>query len=118
SGIIDTSADITSIGAMNGYMTASAMTSFEGDDPMYSTALVRVDGDLATVLEALQTELSDVATVNTPDVQISETLIDTLGFDAITVVLGGFAGIALLVMMLVINNTFSVLVAQRTRQYA
>src|SRR5690625_6251435 len=41
-----------------------------------------------------------------------------MGFDAITVVLGGFSAIALLVMMLVINNTFSVLVAQRTRQYA
>src|SRR5699024_11636130 len=36
----------------------------------------------------------------------------------ICVVLGGFSAIALLVMMLVINNTFSVLVAQRTRQYA
>src|SRR5699024_7567842 len=53
----------------------------------------------------------------TPDVQISEQLVDMLGFDAITVVLGGFSAIALLVMMLVINNTFSVLIAQRTRQY-
>ena len=118
SGIVDTSGDPTVIGALTAYLSPEALSALTGEDPMYSMSLVRVDGDLHTVLQRLTNALSGVATVNTPDVQISESLIDTLGFDAITVVLGGFAAIALLVMMLVINNTFSVLVAQRTRQYA
>jgi len=118
SGIMDTSSDPTAIGAMTAYLTTDALTAFAPEDPWYSMGLVRVDGDLETVLQRLTSELAGVATVNTPEVEISESLIDTLGFDAITVVLGSFAAIALLVMMLVINNTFGVLVAQRTRQYA
>ncbi|GAA4115403.1 ABC transporter permease [Enteractinococcus coprophilus] len=118
SGIVDTSGDPTAIGAMAAYLTPSALAAFTGDDPIYTMGLVRVDGDLDAVLQQITTALSGVATVNTPEVQISESLINKLGFDAITVVLGSFAAIALLVMMLVINNTFSVLVAQRTRQYA
>src|SRR5699024_2255781 len=96
----------------------TAMGAVAGEHPMYSMALVRVDGELNAVLDQLTNALSGVATVNTPDVEISESLVETFGFDAITVVLGGFAAIALLVMMLVINNTFSVLVAQRTKEYA
>src|SRR5699024_6686069 len=96
----------------------TAMGAVAGEHPMYSMALVRVDGELNAVLDQLTNALSGVATVNTPDVEISESLVETFGFDAITVVLGGFVAIALLVMMLVINNTFSVLVAQRTKEYA
>ena len=118
SGIIDASGDPTAIGTMTAYLTHTAMGAVAGEHPMYSMALVRVDGELNAVLDQLTNALSGVATVNTPDVEISESLVDTFGFDAITVVLGGFAAIALLVMMLVINNTFSVLVAQRTKEYA
>src|SRR5699024_6167326 len=101
--------------------TADTLEALAGDSPTYTMALLRVDGDIDQVRDAVQNALDAAgvpATVNTPDVQISDELVDSLGFDAIGVVLGGFSAIALLVMMLVINNTFSVLVAQRTRQYA
>lgn len=121
SGIMDKSMDPTVVGAMMAYMTPEALADFAADTPTYTMALLRVDGDLDQVMAEVQNALDAAgvpATVNTPDVQVSEQLVDMLGFDAIAVVLGGFSAIALLVMMLVINNTFSVLVAQRTRQYA
>lgn len=121
SGIVDDSLDPTVVGAVTAYVTASTLTELAGETPGYGMALVRVDGNTDQVLADIQQRLDAAGvpvTVNTPEVQISEQLIDMLGFDAITVVLGGFSAIALLVMMLVIANTFSVLVAQRTRQYA
>lgn len=121
SGIMDQSMDPTVVGAMTIYTTVETLGELGGDSPTYDTALLRVDGDIDQVITDIQQALNAAgvpATVNTPDVQISEQLVDMMGFDAITVVLGGFSAIALLVMMLVINNTFSVLVAQRTRQYA
>lgn len=121
SGIMDQSTDPTVVGAMTIYTTVETLGELGGDSPTYDTALLRVDGDIDQVITDIQQALNAAgvpATVNTPDVQISEQLVDMMGFDAITVVLGGFSAIALLVMMLVINNTFSVLVAQRTRQYA
>lgn len=121
SGIVDTSMDPMATGAITAYTTGAALSELTADSPAYDMALLRVDGDLNQVINDVQNALDAAgvpATVNTPDVQISEQLVDQLGFDAITVVLGGFSAIALLVMMLVINNTFSVLIAQRTRQYA
>src|SRR5699024_9942867 len=121
SGIVDDSLDPTVVGAVTAYVTASTLTELAGETPGYGMALVRVDGNTDQVLADIQQRLEAAGvrvTLDTPDVQISEQLIDMLGFDAITVVLGGFSAIALLVMMLVIANTFSVLVAQRTRQYA
>lgn len=121
SGIMDQSMDPTVVGAMTIYTTVETLGELGGDSPTYDTALLRVDGNIDQVITDIQQALNAAgvpATVNTPDVQISEQLVDMMGFDAITVVLGGFSAIALLVMMLVINNTFSVLVAQRTRQYA
>lgn len=121
SGIMDQSMDPTVVGAMTIYTTEETLGELGGGSPTYDTVLLRVDGDIDQVITEIQQALNAAgvpATVNTPDVQISEQLVDMMGFDAITVVLGGFSAIALLVMMLVINNTFSVLVAQRTRQYA
>ena len=120
SGLMDQSMDPTVVGAMTIYTTATTLGELAGDSPTYNMALLRVDGDLQQAITDIQQAPTPqcTATVNTPDVQISEQLVDMMGFDAITVVLGGFSAIALLVMMLVINNTFSVLVAQRTRQYA
>src|SRR5690625_3949010 len=121
SGVIDTSMDPTTAGAITAYTTPATLAEIAGGSMYHDMALLRVDGDVDQVLDDVQHALDAAgvpATVNTPDVQISEQLVDQLGFDAIGVVMGGFAAIALLVMMLVINNTFSVLVAQRTRQYA
>src|SRR5699024_9217787 len=121
SGIMDQSMDPTVVGAMTIYTTVETLGELGGDSPTYDTALLRVDGDIDQVITDIQQALNATgvpATVNTPDVQISEQLVDMMGFDAITVVLGGFSAIALLLMMLVINNTFSVLVAHRTTQHA
>src|SRR5699024_8838158 len=121
SGVIDTSMDPTTAGVITAYTTADTLKALAGDSPTYTMALLRVDGDIDQVRDAVQNALDAAgipATVNTPDVQLSDYLVDSLSFDAIVVVLGGFFAISLLVMMLVINNTFSVLVAQRTRQYA
>lgn len=118
SGLLNTTGDPTSMATFTGYLAPEALSDLAGDDPMFGTALVRTTGDPTQVLEHMTGALDGVATVNTPDVEIAESMVDTFGFDAISIVLGGFAAIALLVMMLVINNTFSVLVAQRTRQYA
>lgn len=120
-GIMDKSMDPTVVGAMMAYLTPEALADYAAEPSTYTMALLRVDGDIDQTIANVQQALDAAgvpATVNTPDVQISEELVDMLGFDAIAVVLGGFSAIALLVMMLVINNTFSVLVAQRTRQYA
>src|SRR5699024_6554151 len=121
SGIMDQSMDPTVVGAMTIYTTVVTLGELGGDAPTYDMALLRVDGDIDQVIADVQQALDAAgipAPVNTPDVQISEQLVDMMGFDAITVVLGGFSAIALLAMKLVINNTSSVLLAQRTRQYA
>lgn len=58
-------------------------------------------------------------TVQTPDEKVnSEVANFTGGQDQLTIVLLAFAAIALLVSALVVANTFSVLVAQRTRELA
>lgn len=74
---------------------------------------------------AVQTALQDFAaaegleaTVATPDVQAQEQVAQMTGSNVFVLVLGAFAVIALLVTALVISNTFSVLVAQRSRDLA
>ncbi|GAA1127316.1 ABC transporter permease [Citricoccus alkalitolerans] len=77
--------------------------------------------DLATVQVALQefAEAEGMAvTVATPDVQAQEQVAQMAGSNVFVWVLGAFAVIALLVTALVISNTFSVLVAQRSRDLA
>src|SRR5699024_7520453 len=121
SGVIDTSMDPTTAGAITAYTTADTLKTLAGDSPTYTMALLRVDGDIDQVRGAVQNarDASGMpAPVNTPDVQITQARVDSLGSDAIGVVLGGFSAIALLVVMLVINNPFAVLVAQGTRRYA
>ncbi|MEW1981983.1 FtsX-like permease family protein [Citricoccus sp. NPDC079358] len=77
--------------------------------------------DQAAVQAALQefaeTEGMSV-TVATPDVQAQEQVAQMTGSNVFVWVLGAFAVIALLVTALVISNTFSVLVAQRSRDLA
>src|SRR5699024_4782168 len=104
--VIDTSMDPTTAGVITAYTTADTLKALAGDSPTYTMAILRVDGDIDQVRDAVQNALDAAgipATVNTPDVQISDELVESLGFDAIGVVLGGFSAIALLVMMLVIN---------------
>src|SRR5699024_4963451 len=93
SGIMDQSMDPTVVGAMTIYTTVETLGELGGDAPTYDMALLRVDGDI-------------------------DQEVDLTGLAAITVVNGGYSAIAMLGIMLVINNTLSVLGAQRTRQYA
>ncbi|MEV4899904.1 ABC transporter permease [Citricoccus sp. NPDC055426] len=85
--------------------------------------LIRLaDGaDVATVQAALE-EFAETegmgASVATPDVQAQEQVAQMAGSNIFVYVLGAFAVIALLVTALVISNTFSVLVAQRSRDLA
>lgn len=58
-------------------------------------------------------------TVNTPQEAVSQTVAELSGgTDMLTWVLGAFAGIALVVTVIVVSNTFSVILAQRTRELA
>lgn len=115
-------------------MTAAASAAGEGDaqaaDPEelmgsdYSEhVLIRLQE--GTDLAAAQAALEDFATaegieatVATPDVQAQEQVAQMAGSNIFVYVLAAFAAIALLVTALVISNTFSVLVAQRSRDLA
>ncbi|MDI3330308.1 MAG: ABC transporter permease [Micrococcus sp.] len=85
--------------------------------------LVRLEpgADRDAVAAALQdaTDAEGLAvTVATPDVQAQQQMAQMAGSNVFVWVLGAFAAIALLVTALVIANTFSVLVAQRSRDLA
>lgn len=85
--------------------------------------LVLADGaDTARVSEAVQTTLNDGgmnASVLTATEQTTEDVaMLSGGQDQLTIVLLAFAVVAVIVTALVIANTFSVLVAQRTRELA
>ena len=75
----------------------------------------------ATVMPRLQSALDAEgipATVRTPDEQVQSQVAQMAGSNIFVWVLSAFAAIALLVTALVISNTFSVLVAQRSRDLA
>lgn len=85
--------------------------------------LVRLESgaDRDAVAAALQdaTDAEGLAvTVATPDVQAQQQMAQMAGSNVFVWILGAFAAIALLVTALVIANTFSVLVAQRSRDLA
>lgn len=75
--------------------------------------------DRDRVAEVLRTELGSGATIRTVD-QVADATIASIsgGANPLTALLLAFSGIALVVAVLVIGNTFSVLVAQRTRLLA
>lgn len=86
-----------------------------------------VSADPGTDLATLGTDLSAVVghvglghpAVQTPDQAVDATVKDfSGGTAALTWVLGAFAGIALVVTVIVVANTFSVILAQRTRELA
>lgn len=86
--------------------------------------LARLSGgsvsDLAPSLKEAYTALGlSGAEVNTPEEAVSATVSSLSGgTDVLTWVLGAFAGIALVVTVIVVANTFSVILAQRTRELA
>ncbi|MGO2633346.1 MAG: ABC transporter permease [Galactobacter sp.] len=85
--------------------------------------LVSTTGNNANVKSALEKvlveqKLSD-STVQTPDQKTADSVTQfTGGTDVLSWVLGLFAAIALVVTVLVVANTFTVVLAQRTRELA
>lgn len=75
--------------------------------------------DAAQTAQSLETELGEGYTVRTVQ-EVADASLQQISGDTnpLTALLLGFAGIALVVAILVIGNTFSVLVAQRTRLLA
>ncbi|TJY68858.1 ABC transporter permease [Arthrobacter sp. CAU 1506] len=96
----------------------------EGGPQLRSIQLdLAAGGDATAVKSALAGALADAgfadATVNTAEEQTKAVVASfTGGTDQLTVVLLAFALVALLVSALVVANTFSVLIAQRTRELA
>ena len=133
-GITERSSNPFSIGAAQLYSGTDLFSSlnlqpFPGEEAPteYSTTADYVLIDVAdgaspaTVAAAVQDRLDQAgvnATVDTPDAAAQAQVADLAGSNVFVYILAGFAIIALIVTMLVISNTFSVLVAQRTRQLA
>lgn len=92
--------------------------------PGVDSILARLSGVSATdVAPGLQRQLADMglaqAVVGTPAQAVTTTVAELSGgTDILTWVLGAFAGIALVVTVIVVSNTFSVILAQRTRELA
>ena len=79
--------------------------------------------DTAQLVDQLSAWFSDQglpwAKVGTSEQMVTDQISQLSGgVDALTWVLGAFAGIALVVTVLVVSNTFSVILAQRTRELA
>ncbi|MCT2088176.1 ABC transporter permease [Micrococcus terreus] len=91
--------------------------------PVAEYVLIAVEdgADPAAVMTRVQSALDRegiAATVKTPDEQVQAQVAQMAGSNIFVYVLAAFAAIALLVTALVISNTFSVLVAQRSRDLA
>lgn len=102
-------------------ITPAAIRTLAPDGSQQGEISVALDDgtDTAKIASALRAELGDSYSVRTvqevADASLHQISGDT---DPLTAVLLAFAGIALVVAVLVIGNTFSVLVAQRTRLLA
>jgi putative ABC transport system permease protein len=104
---VGTPAAVNSLSTLNdGYRTISA-------NLKDGTSIAEAKASLAAALD------QPIETIMTPDEKTTEQVANfTGGQDQLTIVLLAFAGVALLVAALVVSNTFSVLVAQRTRELA
>ncbi|WP_026530897.1 ABC transporter permease [Haematomicrobium sanguinis] len=103
------------------HMSESGMSRFSGDSAPIGTILVApAAGVNADQLAAeIQTAIGPDYTSRTSQAQTAaDVAAFSGGSDQLTPILLLFAGLALVVTMLVISNTFSVLVAQRTRELA
>ena len=125
SALVSSSNDPQAGGITQLYSTTATTAEFASPGQSFSTIQLALnDGaSLAGVQAALQQELADRSiggiTVRTAEEQ-TQAIVSayTAGDDLLTGVLLAFAAVALLVCALVVSNTFSVLVAQRTRELA
>lgn len=123
-GIMQASADPMSSGSAQ-LLAASQTVAPLASTPMsYANIQLKLDGGLS---DAKRAEISQAlngagyadATVRSADEETNTVMKGfTGGNDSLTLVLLAFAAIAIIVAVLVVSNTFSVLVAQRTRELA
>jgi len=123
--LVETSSDPQMMGAAQLFAVDQTVARYADPANGFESILLSVaDGASAKEIQAvLQQELTDAGTtatfVRTVEEQTTELVASlTGGQDALTVILLAFAAVALLVCALVVSNTFSVLVAQRTRELA
>ena len=92
-----------------------------GGSATYSEAVVALDknADATGAIAALEAAAPHGTTILTKDAKAAAKATEMSGgTDEFTIIMLGFAAIALLVAALVISNTFQVLIAQRTRALA
>ncbi|WP_449373320.1 ABC transporter permease [Arthrobacter psychrolactophilus] len=122
SGITATSSDPITSGLAQFVGTAAAVSTFGSLESGFNTiSVILKDGvSMADAKAALATAVNQpVDQILTADEKTTQMVASfTGGQDQLTIVLLAFAGVALLVAALVVSNTFSVLVAQRTRELA
>lgn len=123
-GIVRASTDPLSSGSAQLLATTQTAAPLAQMPLNYASIQLKLDGGLTG---AKQTELTQAlsaagfkqATVRSADEQTTAVMRSfTGGSDSLTWVLLAFAAIAIIVAVLVVSNTFSVLVAQRTRELA
>ncbi|MGW6175413.1 FtsX-like permease family protein [Arthrobacter sp. NPDC055138] len=126
SGIVKLSKDPFMMGQPQLFATDALQQQVAGADNSWLRNIqvdVAAGADTAAVKESVSAALADAgfpeASVNTAAEQTKAVVASlTGGADQLTIVLLAFALVALLVSALVVANTFSVLIAQRTRELA
>ncbi|WP_422933487.1 FtsX-like permease family protein [Sinomonas sp. P47F7] len=121
-GIMAPSSDPQQSSAAQFAATDAAVAAIAGTEPAYEAITVALapGADRAAVASALDAAVHESAgSVMTPEAKTVDTVKQfTGGSDRLTIILLAFAAVALLVAGLVVANTFSVLIAQRTRELA
>ncbi|MET4061192.1 putative ABC transport system permease protein [Arthrobacter sp. UYP6] len=125
SAIVSTSRDPMKMGTPQLYASAKTVGQFAGAEQGFRSVQASLEpgANLEAVQAALGQAMNDAGfaglAVRTVAEQTEETVsMFTGGEDQLTIILLAFAAVALLVCALVVSNTFSVLVAQRTRELA
>lgn len=125
SAIVSTSRDPMKMGTPQLYATTAAVEKFADTEQGFRSVQASLEPGtkVEDVRASLGQSLADAGftglAVRTVAEQTEETVsMFTGGEDQLTVILLAFAAVALLVCALVVSNTFSVLVAQRTRELA
>ncbi|MDK1359353.1 ABC transporter permease [Arthrobacter sp. zg-Y1219] len=125
SAVVSTSNNPSMMGTPQLYSSEATAALFAEAEQGFSTIQLALadDAGAAGVRTQLEQNLTDAGldgiAVRTSAEQTEEAVAQfTGGEDALTIVLLAFAAVALLVCALVVSNTFSVLVAQRTRELA
>lgn len=125
SAIVSTSNDPRTMGTPQLYATDATVAAFTGPGQGFDLIQVALATGVGVndVRDALAKDLTDAGlagiAIRTVDEQTQATVAAfTGGDDILTAVLLAFGAVSLLVCALVVSNTFSVLVAQRTRELA